>query len=227
MFGRVFVVFSALLVGGGALAACGDDGGGGSADDAFCQARFSVETATGGGDEADLDQALSDLETEAPSDIEDDVAFVSDTFREEGNKAFRSEEFVEALASVDEYVIDNCDVERMDVTGLEYSFEGIPDELEAGQVGIVFDNEGEEAHELLIVRFNDDTTETLEDIVQLREREARELVTDAAGTFAEPGDTSRTFADLEPGRYGAVCFVPTPDGVPHAHEGMIAEFEVT
>jgi hypothetical protein len=218
----------AIVVGTAVLAACGDDGGSGdSADEAFCDARLSLETAVGEEDEAAVEQGLTDLETEAPADIEDDTVFVVDTFQEEGQRAFRNDEFVAALAEVDEYVIDNCDMQRIDVNGLEYSFEGIPEELEAGQVGIVFTNDGEEPHELLILRFNDDTTESLDEIVQLPEREARELVTDAAGTFAESGQTTRTFADLEPGRYAAVCFVPTPDGVPHAHEGMLAEFEVT
>ena len=55
----------------------------------------------------------------------------------------------------------------------------------------------------------------------------------AAG-FAEPGDTGTVYADVKkPGRYAAVCFIPTGthgdtegDGPPHFVQGMVAEFTV-
>jgi hypothetical protein len=31
---------------------------------------------------------------------------------------------------------------------------------------------------------------------------------------------------LGPGRYAMVCFIPAPDGVPHALKGMVSEFTV-
>lgn len=60
--------------------------------------------------------------------------------------------------------------------------------------------------------------------------------------FAPPDATDQTFADLEPGRYGALCFLPvgsTPEAVaaaeesgeeidapPHFTQGMLTEFTV-
>ncbi len=42
-----------------------------------------------------------------------------------------------------------------------------------------------------------------------------------------PGETfDLAFVDLEPGVYTLVCFVPGPDGAPHAAHGMVAQFEV-
>jgi len=37
----------------------------------------------------------------------------------------------------------------------------------------------------------------------------------------EPGDTANATLSLEPGSYAMLCFVPTPDGVPHVMKGMI------
>lgn len=35
-----------------------------------------------------------------------------------------------------------------------------------------------------------------------------------------------TVENLEPGEYGMVCFVPGPDGKPHAFNGMAVQFTV-
>jgi hypothetical protein len=43
----------------------------------------------------------------------------------------------------------------------------------------------------------------------------------------EPGDTANATLSLEPGSYAMLCFVPTPDGVPHVMKGMIQPLTVT
>ena len=52
---------------------------------------------------------------------------------------------------------------------------------------------------------------------------------DAAGSYAgsvsESGGCSKNV--LSPGTYGFVCFVPAPDGRPHAEHGMFGEFTVS
>ena len=52
----------------------------------------------------------------------------------------------------------------------------------------------------------------------------------AAGALSAPLGTEPHVAivraELEAGRYVAVCFVPTKKGVPHAFEGMVHEFTV-
>lgn len=54
-------------------------------------------------------------------------------------------------------------------------------------------------------------------------------ITQIGATFAKPGESAKkpVTADLEPGRYGMVCFFPAPDKQPHAFKGMFAQFEVT
>jgi plastocyanin len=46
----------------------------------------------------------------------------------------------------------------------------------------------------------------------------------AAGGGAD--EEAITF-DVEPGNYGVLCFVPAPDGTPHAFMGMQKEFTVS
>jgi hypothetical protein len=66
------------------------------------------------------------------------------------------------------------------------------------------------------------------------------LVSDAGFVLAPPGAASYVTAELDPGRYIAICFVPvgaTPEalasGAPlpeddgHFMHGMVADFEVT
>ena len=55
----------------------------------------------------------------------------------------------------------------------------------------------------------------VEELLALPEEEAQALVTDKAFVFIPPGAGTYTTADLDPGRYVAICFVPvgaTPRG---------------
>ena len=44
------------------------------------------------------------------------------------------------------------------------------------------------------------------------------------GTPGEQGDLA--LVGLEPGKYIAICGIPSPDGTPHYMNRMIAEFEI-
>jgi len=55
-----------------------------------------------------------------------------------------------------------------------------------------------------------------------------ESVVFLAGAFAEPGGVAYLgLMGLEPGTYTVVCFVDTPEGIPHVMRGMVATFTVT
>lgn len=85
-------------------------------------------------------------------------------------------------------------------------------------------NDGAELHELVLFRMPEGVT--VEDIVADPEGTIPEDAFIGA-VFAAPGEqTDMVLVGLEPGKYVAICFIPTPDGVPHFAEGMIAEFEV-
>ncbi len=107
------------------------------------------------------------------------------------------------------------------------------------------DNQGEEFHEVLMFRVNDGVTDTPIDILSLPDEELETKATFAGVTFGPPGETTSGVANLTPGRYFAVCFLPqgaTPEvmaqmdgpesstppgaGPPHFMEGMVQEFNV-
>lgn len=124
------------------------------------------------------------------------------------------------------------------VTAVDYGFEGLEALSSTGQYAVTLTNDGQELHELVIQKIDDDETRPLEELLQ--EEDPSDFVTDVAFTFACPGATSEpTQVDLEtPGRYVALCFIPvgtTPEtppeefetlGPPHAFQGMIREVTV-
>jgi hypothetical protein len=207
------------------LAACDDDGGGGGLDEAYCQARIDLEDAGVQEDQAALEDAATELEDNAPSDLEEQSTVVADAFRD--GTFFDDPDAQAAGREISEAVYEDCSFEQVDVTGLDFSFEGIPDEIEAGDVAFQFTNDGVEPHEMAIARINDDTDLTIDEILELPRREAEALITEEGGTFAEAGDTDYSITNLESGNYAMLCFVETDDGVPHVVEGMVFPFEVT
>ena len=110
------------------------------------------------------------------------------------------------------------------VTAVEYEFQGVEDELISGQTSFRLDNTGEEPHEFSLARINGD--QPLEELLQLPEKQVGKFIENAGRAFAEPGDSDLLELELEPGRYGYVCFIPGPDGTPHAFLGMSGEFTV-
>jgi len=125
---------------------------------------------------------------------------------------------------------------RTAVIAQDYSFAAVEALALGGQQAISLINEGEELHELNIVRIAPEETRPLEQIIQ--ESAGSEAppatITPVAMGIACPGERTVFNADLsEPGRYAAVCFIPVGttateegDGPPHAAEGMFAEFTV-
>ena len=96
-------------------------------------------------------------------------------------------------------------------------------------MSIALDNTGAEDHELVLFRRADDATETFEEISQLPEEEQGAKMQFTGFTYGGPDSTSYLAADLEPGTYFFVCFLPTggaEDGEPHFLHGMHATVEV-
>jgi plastocyanin len=143
-----------------------------------------------------------------------------------------------------EYVKGNCGFTDLSVVGTEYAFGGIPSKVAAGPAVITFDNDGNEVHEVVILKVKDGVTESMEELLALPENQARKKLDPSvgAGTFAVPGETGYTAVEFTPGRYAAICFVTQgmtmevmedvetggtePEGAPHFMAGMVQEFEV-
>jgi hypothetical protein len=124
------------------------------------------------------------------------------------------------------------------VMAADYSFDGLDAITATGTYAITLENEGEELHEVAIQYIDPSETRSVEEM--LASEEQPETVTDVAFGFACPGESTVFNADLsEPGRYVALCFIPTgttaetdpadfeSGGAPHAMNGMVVEFEVS
>lgn len=180
---------------------------------------------------------LEKMSASAPSEIAPSVQtlvpIVNDTTARDADP-FENPDFVTAYNAINDYLKSSCGFESLDITMLDYSFEGIPKSLETGTVAVDLTNEGAEFHELLVFRIK--TKDSLKKLLRLSEKEANKRIDQVGGGFAEPDASSVTFLELKkPGRYGAICAIPvgsTPeaeegDGPPHFVEGMATAFKVT
>ena len=142
----------------------------------------------------------------------------------------------------------------VEVSGVEYAFVGLPSSVPVG-TSFRLRNEGKEDHEFFVVRRNEGTTETVEELLALPFPEMTAKVTFVGGVAAPVGQTSMaTFTIEAEGEYIAVCFITQgtsadappaedpaaaaspgaspgapggpPGGPPHAALGMVADFTV-
>lgn len=193
-------------------------------------------------------EALNDI---APEEIADEVASAVDAFAAaEGNiGAFLADPDAQAaLVVLEPWEADNCGpaqaepdliepegdedpaegAEVVDVTAVEYAFDGVPEELAAGPVAFSVTNGGAEGHEMSMARLADGTT--MDEVLAFEGDPFGEgLLTEETGQvfIPTPGDTRVINAELEAGTYGFVCFIPGPDGAPHAMLGMAGSVTVT
>lgn len=113
------------------------------------------------------------------------------------------------------------------VMAMDYKFQ-IPATVNAGLMGVTFMNDGKEPHELSFVRINDSVT------VQQYKAQL-EAFPPKAFTMSKwrggaatimPGQSERVVINLDPGQYALICFVESPNGMPHFVEGMFTPFKV-
>jgi plastocyanin len=124
------------------------------------------------------------------------------------------------------------------VSAVDYAFAGIPDGVPPGTV-LGLRNDGNEVHEMLVYRINDDVVQTLPEILALPQEEALKLITEVGGAIAAPGeDAEDTVTVDEAGAYAMICAIPfgtteMPEGspppaggAPHFTAGMAKAFSV-
>ena len=119
-------------------------------------------------------------------------------------------------------------VRAVDLEVREYAFIYDRNAAAGGNFAFSVRNTGQEPHEAILIRIN--RPEPLSQIIRLGSAEEGPPpgIDDIGGVFLEPGDRTNMVLTrtLSAGRYGLVCFVESPDGVPHALLGMFSEFNV-
>jgi uncharacterized cupredoxin-like copper-binding protein len=210
---------------------------------AFCESVVAAETAvlaaSGGGDPGAVEDLVAAAEESVPPELEEQMGIVAATVRRaletRDDSGFEEEQFAQSDEAIDQWVADNCGYDQIDVAAVDYAFEGVPETLPAGPVTFAFSNEGEEMHEMLLLRYKDPNT-TIEDLMKLSDREAQSKVDFLGASFGPPGASDVESKELTPGKYVMVCFVPVGStsekaarkakGPPHVARGMSAEFTV-
>lgn len=120
-------------------------------------------------------------------------------------------------------------VAELEIEAGDFKF-AAPAETAAGPTRVTVINSGQEEHQAQIVRLNEGNTfEDLTAALQGADPSAAfALVTFSGGpTGVVPGASVATTVDLQPGTHALLCFIESPDGVPHLAKGMVGQFEVT
>lgn len=117
---------------------------------------------------------------------------------------------------------------ELTISAVDFAFE-LPSTATAGKTDIVFENNGKEPHELVMVGLSEDAP-PINELIELPEKKAEEFFTgqpiSSEGPIG-PGETKDISAELEPGTYGLVCFVESKkEKQPHAFLGMINSLTV-
>ena len=256
---RVGAGLLALTLAGG-IAACGDDDDDEGTTDtteasapaegdtaAFCdavvefnEAVFQVDISEDSTEEdiksvgEDLAPLFDTIASNAPDDLASDADALNATVQallEGDGEGFNSESTFEQYTGLVSGAVDACDYEPIEVTGVDYAYEGVPDTLDAGTVAFRFVNAAEEEdHMMGIVRKKDGVSLTWTELLELPEDEGESMTEFLGDAFAPAGGESSALATLTPGSYALICFIPVgsgEDGPPHFTEGMIHEFTVS
>lgn len=143
--------------------------------------------------------------------------------------------------------------ETIEVKALDYAFDGLPSEIEAGTKLSLVNHSSNELHELVAFRLPDEETRSVDELMKLPPEELQQLMAGqpAAVLLTPPhGDQIEAIGDgtlSEPGRYAIICAIPTgvepaayleavkaspdgppdvPGGPPHIVAGMYGEVTV-
>lgn len=228
--------------------------------DEFCDAKVAIDAAflAGGPPEEEGDAtaspspeeigegisaAFSELyedyartaQSDVKAEVEKQVAALEEAIDEGNPEFFFEPEFAAADKVVDDFLVAECGFERISATTVDYEFEGLPTVSPAGVTALEITNEGEEFHEIVLMRINDDVEESVEELLEMDEEEVEGKIVPAGVVLAMPGTSAINFFDLAPGRYAVLCFISKDsdaehdfqgEGPPHFTEGMLEELEV-
>jgi uncharacterized cupredoxin-like copper-binding protein len=110
------------------------------------------------------------------------------------------------------------------VTSVDFGYELATAEVPAGPVDVVQTNEGEEEHQVTLLRLEDGQTpdQLLETITTEGDGVLDPTIWAGGANSVPAGETNSALVALDPGEYVAYCFIPQ-----HAQQGMVEPFTVT
>lgn len=115
----------------------------------------------------------------------------------------------------------------LEFAGTEYAFSA-PPTAKAGPTTITLVNNGDEPHMLDLVPLAENAP-SVEKLLKMPQKKAQSFFAGPPIMIKpiKPGETSEPVeAELQPGRYGYVCFYAKKGEQPHAFQGMFGELTV-
>lgn len=115
----------------------------------------------------------------------------------------------------------------IDVSAGDFSYT-MPDTISSGATTFRLTTNGQELHHMQLVRVPED--KTFEDVMGAMQGGPPPAWAEFVGGPNAPtpmAGTSTVTLDLQPGKYIALCVIPSPDGVPHVAKGMSKTIIVT
>jgi hypothetical protein len=121
-----------------------------------------------------------------------------------------------------------AEIPQITISARDYAYVG-PTQIPAGLVSLTLVNDGKEPHQAQLARLNDGVTmDQIQAALQKGPEAAIPLVSLAGGpSVVMPGKQQQVTVDLAEGQYVMLCFVESPDGMPHLAKGMISPLQVT
>jgi hypothetical protein len=224
--------------------ACGDDDDAASGDDteAFCDIARELDAQE---DFPNVEQQ-NEYKDAAPEEIREEATLVADAFieaTEEGDvfAAFEDPEVEEAFGTIEPYETEECGIEhadedgdeqdesvteldpaatRVDVVATDYEFAFTPPA--PGRTSFVMTNEGAERHVMYLFRVSEG--KTFDDVMASEGDDGYDE--DWESDTAPAGEEAVITADVVPGEYGLICYLPNADGTSHSELGMAESFTV-
>lgn len=116
----------------------------------------------------------------------------------------------------------------VEVTSTDYAYALDTDTVSSGLVEVNQINEGQENHQVTLIRLEDGQTPA--DVATGLEDRGDHFVADDAYAGGPnntiPGETGSATVPLTEGSYALICFIPTQDGESHYTQGMVARLDV-
>ena len=173
----------------------------------YCSAHVALEAAFNGPDPSAIGPAVAAAQAVVPEAIAGTLADVLANAPTDGPP---TQAFIESYSTLLQWVYDNCGFASLDLVATNYAYGGIADgdQIPAGVTVIRLDNEADEYHEIVLFKRNEGTTESLDELMAMSDDEIGAKLTTVGSGFAAPGTIGGTVADLTPGDYIGLCFIP-------------------
>jgi plastocyanin len=116
---------------------------------------------------------------------------------------------------------------KVDVKGIDFSYQGVPASLPAGPTVFSFANGGSVNHEMGVVKIKEGVSAADAIAKAKADFDDDSFIERFLGVaYALPGEDIALSVKLVPGLYGYACSVEDDSGVPHVNHGMIGTFTV-